>query len=178
MLSLNIIGIFQTVKLSEKVKSIIATIAPTLGTALGGPLGGMAGVILSNTLGGKDIEEAILSGNPEVMLKIKEAETNFQLKLKELGIEEERIAAGDRSSARDLAKVNSRPPEIISYLIMGIYVSILTYLLITRLYPEAVTFMLGALFREMPTIMQFWFGSSAGSKEKSNALAGFLGGPK
>jgi hypothetical protein len=50
------------------------------------------------------------------------------------------------------------------------------YLLYSRLYPEAVTFMLGALFREIPTIMQFWFGSSSGSKEKSGALENFLKG--
>lgn len=74
-------------------KKLVGSVAPVLGTALGGPFGGMAGKFLADKLGVEeaDLPEAVESANPEVMLQIKNSEQDFEIKLKELGIEREEL---------------------------------------------------------------------------------------
>jgi len=164
-------------KLSDKVKGVIAAIAPTLGTALGGPLGGLAGNILASQLGGDEAsaEKAILTQDPETLLKIKQAESDFKVKLRELDISEEDIHAKDRQSARDLAKVDMGPQKLLSLVFIGGYFIIVALLLVSDItinpgMKETFILLIGVVTGNVPAIMQFWFGSSTGSKEKTAGL--------
>ena len=164
-------------KLSDKAKDVIKVIAPTLGTALGGPLGGLAGQILGGLVGGgsnKDLEDALLTQAPETMLALRKAEQEFQTKLAELGVEEDRIAMADRVSARELAKVNMKPQMVISASFLGGYFLILI-LRMSGAFEEqddkVVDNLLTALTYGVPLILAFWFGSTAGSAVKSGLLA-------
>jgi hypothetical protein len=161
-------------KLSEKAKNVIKVVAPTLGAALGGPLGGLAGQVLSGVLGG-DVEKALIEQKPEVMLALKKAEQDFIVKLEELGVERERIAMADRSSARELAKTDLRPQMLISVVFLGGYFMVLIlrmsgWLEIDRDDQENINTLFGVLTVGVPIILAFWFGSTAGSVQKSRLL--------
>lgn len=162
--------------MSVNWKKTLATVAPTIATALGGPLAGVAVKLASDALGveanEKAIQESIKTSDPNVFLKLKQAENNFLIRLEELGIEKERIAAGDRHSARSLFSVDKRPQIILSAVFIVGYFVVLFALFTGELtladgYKEVLVLLLGILTREVPTIMQFWFGSSVGSKDKT-----------
>lgn len=168
-------------KLSDKAKEIIKVIAPGIGTALGGPLGGLAGNILTEVLLGKDgdkskLEEVILNQTPENILKLKAAEQEWQLKMRQLDIDEEKLHASDRASARDLAKIDMTPHKWLSALFIGGYFTIIWGIMSGVLEidtdgKEYMVMLLGVLTAAIPTILQFWFGSSSGSARKTNMIA-------
>ena len=87
-------------------KDVIGAVAPTIATALGGPLAGAAVKTLSNVLLGHengseaDLSSAIGTASPDVLAQIKKAEADFQIRMRELEIDVDRIAAADRDSAR------------------------------------------------------------------------------
>ena len=167
------------IRLSEKAKKVVAVVAPSLGAALGGPLGGLAGQILGGLVsGGKvaDLEEAILTQKPETLLALKKLEQDYLLKLEELGVEQYKAEASDRSSARDLAKVNMRPQMMLSLLFIGGYFIILSAFFVGRIeispeLKEPFLILLGVITANVPSIMQFWFGTSSGSQRKTDILA-------
>ena len=167
------------IKLNQKVKDVISVVAPVLGGALGGPLGGLAGHVLSNVLGGGDqeaLEDAILNQNPETLLLVKKAEIEFKQKLREMEVREEEIYAADSADARDLAKTNMRPHMILSTVfITGYFVTLGMFFLGEVTVPDrlkdAFLLLLGVITATVPTIMAFWFGSTAGSARKTDMLA-------
>ena len=166
---------------SDKVKQIIATVAPTLGTALGGPFGALAGTALATALGGSDkaAEPAILSGNPEVLAKRKQAEFDFQAKLKELDIQEEQLHFTDIDSARKREMtVRDYVPGILALAVTVGFFGVLSYMLRFGKPVEggdALLVMLGALGGAWGSVIAYYFGSSAGSAQKNDALAKLAG---
>jgi len=165
-------------KLSDKAKDVIKVVAPTLGTALAGPLGGMAGQILSGLVGGDSakLEDALLTQAPETMLALKKLEQEFVLKLEELGVERERISMADRSSAREMAKVNMKPQMALSGVFTIGYFLIFWWLLADNIelnirQSTMVNVLMGVLTAGVVKILDFWFGSTAGSAMKSQLLA-------
>lgn len=165
-------------KLSQKTKDVIGVVAPTLGAALGGPLGGLAGQILGGLVtGGKpsDLEEVILAQKPETLLALKQAENEFKLKLREMDIDEEKIFADDRASARELAKVDMGPHKLLSLVFIGGYFAIMAAFFVGKLeidpsLKEPFLILIGVITANVPSIMQFWFGTSSGSQRKTDLL--------
>jgi len=165
-------------KLSNKAKEIIKVVAPTLGAGLGGPLGGLAGKIIADVVtGGKpsDLDEAILTQSPETLLALKRAELEFQTRLEELGIEREKIEVQDRTSAREMAKVNMKPQMVLSTVFIGGYFGIFLSMLVGTIElgqdeMVMVNVLMGVLTAGIPAILAFWFGSTAGSAVKSQLL--------
>lgn len=159
-------------------KDIVASVAPVLGTALGGPFGGMAAKFLSKSLTGDEnagedvLEEMVQGANPDLMFKIKQLDADFKLEMKRLGLKEEQLIVEDRQDARKLFSVDKRPQIILSgVFIIGYF--ILVYTLVTGKFivpTEQVALMstlIGVLTAGVANIMQFWFGSSSGSKDKT-----------
>jgi hypothetical protein len=167
------------IKLSERAKKVVSVVAPSLGAALGGPLGGLAGQILGSLVsGGKvaDLEEAILTQKPETLLALKKLEQDYILKLEELGVDQAKVEASDRSSARELAKVNMRPQMALSLLFIGGYFLIMSAFFVGKIeispeLKEPFLILLGVITANVPSIMQFWFGTSSGSQRKTDILA-------
>lgn len=165
-------------------KGLVKSVAPVLGTALGGPFGGMAskwlaGELLGDENAGQDVlEEAIQTANPETFAKVKSLEMDFKkemarigLQEKQLRVDEEKIHASDRRSARGLFKVNIWPQIVISAIYIVGYFYVLHSILsgdisIPAEMQRQVDVLLGGLTLAIPMILQFWFGSSTGSKEK------------
>lgn len=160
-------------KLSDALKKLVghvAPIAPFVATALGGPGAGAAVSFLSKKLlgrdGGTEAElEAAISANPEILLKLKEADAEF-----------ERIHQKDRDSARQMriATGDWIPGALAIFITLGFF-GVLGYILSEGMPAqggEALLVMLGALGASWGAVVNFYFGSSSGSKAKTDALAG------
>jgi len=152
-------------------KKIVAGIAPTLATALGGPFAGMAVKAIGNKLIGKEnaqeaeVEAALLSATPDQLLKIKELDSEFALEMKRLDVDLEALAVSDRSSARELFRVNIWPQITLSVLFIGGYFTILWALfggtiMLDPSIRDMSNILLGVLTAGIPMILRFWFGGS------------------
>jgi len=165
-------------------KAVIASIAPTLGTALGGPFGALAGTMLAKALNPagpsgaelsqKEVEAQLLSQSPEALAKIKQAELDFQAKIAELGIDEESLRYGDLDSARKREEaLHDSTPKILAYLITAGFFSTLIVLMCEGKPTQGgdvLLVLLGALGAGWTGIISYYFGSSAGSAQKSATL--------
>lgn len=158
-------------------------IAPTAATLLGGPLAGMAVDAIGKALGMSDatkdqVKGILTSGtiNAEQMAAIKQAEADLALKVKQLDIDMEKIHAGDRASARDMAAKTGDvwTPRIIALLVFIVW-GIIQYHVLTRVVPtearELVIRMLGTLDAVLMAVVYYYFGSSSGSAAKTQALS-------
>jgi hypothetical protein len=165
--------------LSDKAKQIIATIAPTLGTALGGPLGGLAGAVLSKALGNNDdkaIDAAIAKGDPETLLKLKQAENDLLVRMKELDISEEKLTFDDvaNARAREIA-VKDNTPRNLAYLIVTITGVLEGYALLHGLPRDIDQVIVGRVLGTLDTatmlVLGYYFGTTFSSKKKDDTIA-------
>jgi len=159
-------------------KDVIKNIAPVIATGFGGPIAGTATKFLAERfLGDPDATEAelskaILGATPEQLAQLKIIDNDFAVKMAELKIDVYALEVKDRDSARGLAKVNMRPQIILSMIFIGGYFALVFMLFsgevkITEDIRDMSNILLGVLTASIPAIMQFWFGSSSGSKDKS-----------
>ncbi len=165
----------------ESLLSLVRTVAPSIATAVGGPLAGMATRAISEALLGKpdgteaELAEAAAKATPEQLLALKQAEQDFAVRMRELDIDLERISNADRDSARNReVATKDWTPRILAALITVGYFGALFYMLRNGLPPqggsEAMLVMLGTLGTAWGGVVAYYFGSSAGSKEKTDAL--------
>ena len=164
-------------------KSVVKTVAPGLATALGGPLAGVAASALSDALLGRsdgseaDISQAVAIGGADSLVKIKAAEQAFQVRMRELDIDLERIHQADRDGARkrEASSVDTWTPRLLAIGITVGFFGVLSWLL-AQGKPEAggdaLLVMLGALGGAWASVVAYYFGSSAGSREKTALLGG------
>jgi hypothetical protein len=167
--------------LLAKFGPLLGQVAPSIATALGGPLAGVAVRTLSGALFGHEegteqqVAEAIASATPEQLAAIKKTDADFKVRMKELDIDLERIAAGDRDSARQMQRETRDwlPKALAVFIVFGFF-GILLWMMVFGLPKtgvEALLMMVGSLTSAFGGVVQFYFGSSAGSKEKNNLLA-------
>ena len=160
---------------------LLGQLAPSIATALGGPLAGVAVRTLSGALLGHEegteeqISAAMASATPDQLAAIKKIDADFKVQMKSLDIDLERIAAGDRDSARKMQiSTKDSTPKILAYFITFGFFGALIYILvfgIPKSGTEVILMMLGSLSTSWTGVMQFYYGSSLGSKEKNNLLA-------
>lgn len=164
----------------DQLLNLVRTVAPTLATAVGGPLAGMATRVISEALLGKpdgteaELVEAAKVATPEQLLALKNAEQDFAVRMRELDVDLERIAQADRTSARDReTKTGDITPRFLAAAITIGFFSVLGYMIQYGLPPqggEAMLVMLGTLGTAWGAIISYYFGSSAGSREKTTAI--------
>jgi hypothetical protein len=165
----------------DKLLSLVRTVAPSIASAVGGPLAGMATKAISEALLGKpdgteaELLQAAERATPEQLLALKKAENDFAIQMRELDIDLERISNADRDSARNREiKVRDWTPKILAGLITVGYFGVLFYMLRNGLPQhggsEAMLVMLGTLGTAWGGVVAYYFGSSAGSKEKTEAM--------
>jgi hypothetical protein len=163
----------------DKLLDIVKGVAPTLATALGGPLAGAAVGMLADKLGvpEKTVEAvtAALVSNPANLEKLKEMELEFY-----------KIDAQDRNSARnreiEMAKadVHFITKNIASLLALGTLAGsmIMTALIFFVDFPDSqeniIIFALGFLSSSATQVLSYYFGSSQGSKEKTEEIKGMM----
>lgn len=148
------------------LKNVVGAVAPSLGTALGGPLGGMASKVICDVLGcdnnTKSIDKAIQQATPEQLLKLKKAEKEFDLQMKELDVDLFALETADKQDAR------SRFSKDWTARIIGIFTvgGFMGYIFLVTLQPpeqnsEAlINLVLGYLGGLASAIISFYFGAS------------------
>jgi hypothetical protein len=156
-------------------KSLVSSVAPVLGMAIGGPFGGVASKAIQTALG-VDSDEGIakeLQANPESLFKLKKADQDFDVKMKELDIDVLQIAADDRANARDLQKhTKSVTVPILSLVTVLCFFSMVGWILagMVTLDSTLLGIIIGVVGTKAEQVYNFYYGSSAGSKDKTAAL--------
>jgi hypothetical protein len=168
--------------------NFLKKLAPFLSTglSLAGPYGAIASKILSPILGLKpdakedDYSAALAKATPEQIEAIKQAEQQFQLQMKQLDIQSvddlEKIAAADRASARDM-QIETKswiPGALAVSIVIGFFI-LLGGMMFGKLHPadnQALLLLLGSLTMGFGAVINYYFGSSAGSDRKTELLAG------
>jgi CDP-diglyceride synthetase len=154
--------------------NILRGIAPAVATAVAGPAGGLIVSALANKFGVKDAVEDVakaIAGDPEAARK-----------LAELDLEKLKAEYANTADARDMQKIALQQSDLFSkrftmYLttfwsVAAVaYVGFITFGVIpdknVRFADTILGFILGTV---VATMLNFWFGSSIGSKEKGEAL--------
>lgn len=160
-------------------KSVVGSVAPTIATALGGPLAGVAVQAIAGALGLSDASEeriaaAIAQATPEDLLKIKQAEQQFVVKMRELDVNLEQLTVEDRKSARQAyVESKDRLVPVLALVIIGAFVGTVAGVLFGTLTVDSVLAgtLIGYLSAKAEQVIAFYFGSSVGSKKKDDALA-------
>lgn len=163
--------------LGQKALQVLRTVAPTVALAVGGPFGPIASAAVSAVLGTSDDKStatALLNATPDQLLALKKAEEEFQARMKELGISEEKLAFDDVANARAREMtVRDYTPSILAYGITAGFFGTLAFMLWNgkpAVGGDALLVMLGSLGTAWAGIVAYYFGSSAGSASKTDAL--------
>ena len=183
----------------KKIGRALAGIAPIAASAVsGGLLGpvaaGVAGQV-SKALGLKDgsseedVEAAIAKADPTQIAKLREIDANLKRDLaelaykhEELGLKELQTHQRDRDSARKReAAVRDKTPRILAFLITGALMSVILILMLKGANIEdgiahVLSVLVGYLGAGVQTMLSYYFGSSAGSKVKTDQLGTVLNG--
>ena len=155
-------------------------IAPTIASALGGPLAGLAVTALAKVFGvpEHDVQGMIETGKltSDQLAQVKIAEIDLQKQAQALGLNFETLAVKDRSDARNMQVVTkSFIPGTLAFLVTIGFFTILISLMLGYAHESTpLMIMLGALGTAWTGVMAFYFGSSAGSDKKTDALTAAL----
>jgi hypothetical protein len=164
-----------------RLKRAVARSAPKIARELGGPLAGAAVEALSRAIFGKDavdedqIAEAIEGATADQIIALKRAEHEFEVALRQAAVEEQKIDAADRASARtrQTAMADWTPSILGALIIAGFFLTL--GVMVARRLPEGAetefSIMLGALATMTAAVVNYFFGSSAGSREKTKLLS-------
>lgn len=169
----------------ESILNLVRTVAPSIASAVGGPLAGMAVRTISEVLLGKpdgteaELEEAAAKATPEQLLALKKAEQEFTVRMRELDIDLERIGNSDRDSARNReVQTKDWMPRVLAFVVVGGFM--LTVFLVLMGYVEGmkdplmattVGTLIGFVSAKCEQVVAYYFGSSAGSKAKDEAMS-------
>lgn len=168
-----------------KIKNTVGKIAPVLGNAIVPGVGGVAGTLLAGVLGVSNdpevIDAALGNIKPEQVVELKKVEMQHKERLLELGTENDKAHLADIQSARsreiELTKATGKR-DLNLYILAWVVVLgffILCGLLMKITLPEGqnpVIFMLfGALATGFGQVLQYFFGSSKGSADKTALMA-------
>jgi hypothetical protein len=136
----------------------------------------IAGAVLGNEdASEEEISAALQSASPETLLALKRADQEFAVKMKELDLDEIKLANQDRDSARRREiETKDKMPALIAFAALVGFFGILSAMVFLELpsgSEQPLAVMLGALGALVGQIGNYYFGSSAGSAKKNEMLA-------
>lgn len=164
----------------QKALQVLKTVAPTLALGALGPFGPLAAGLLASALGtpagdDKAAETALLGATPDQLLALKKAENDFTIQMKQLGIAEEKLSFDDTANARAREMtVKDWTPRIIAYLVI-VLVMVAEGSMFFVGQPHGIDGVvlgriLGTLDSALMLVLGYYFGSSAGSADKTAAI--------
>jgi hypothetical protein len=167
-------------------KKTVSAVAPVLGQALTvvNPMAGLAVQAVSNALLGKpdgaedEIAKAVSNATPDQLLALKQADNQFVIDLERIGVDLEKIAQADRHSAREREKQVGgwSNPVLAGIIIVGFFWVVWHVLHDQAALSGPVAGIVGTLVgyvsAKADQVVSYHFGSSAGSKQKTDLLAG------
>lgn len=152
----------------------VANYAPLLGGALG-PIGSGVGALIASEFGTENTPDAIsdfMVGNPESKIKLKEIELTHKAELQKLAVETTRLELADKANARSAHK-QSFMPALLSVgltVLIAVIVSMLFLVDIPTGSREVMFMLLGVVIKEWGSAMQYWFGTTRSSADKTRML--------
>ena len=182
-------------------QGVVKSVSPAIATALGGPLVGTAVKVLGEVIQGKsdasqaEVQSAVEAGlPPEIMVRLKEADNSFKVQMAQAGIDLERINAqreqqylldvqdARRAHAGDLAVYRLGVSILLTFALSMCLVLWGCFEMLTGGMPikepaavAAVFGLLGSVVGYVAAnaqqVVGFFFGSSRGSENKTNAMA-------
>jgi hypothetical protein len=149
---------------------LLKSVAPALATAVAGPLGGAAVTAIASKLGVSDSVEEVakaIAGDPAAAQKLQELELEYAK------LAQENTANARAMQIAALQQTDAFSKRFVAYLsafwsIMAVsYIGFVTFVDIPeknlRFVDTILGFMLGTV---VATVLNFWLGSSAGSRAK------------
>ena len=165
-----------------RIRRAIAKTAPQIAEQLGGPLAGAAVAAIARAIFGReDVDETAIADAVEKitgdqLVALRRAENEFRIAIRQAALEEARIDAGHRASPPDRrAKMKDWTPSALGAFIIAGFFATLGVMVARKLPAGAETefsIMLGALATMTAAVVNYFFGSSAGSREKTLLLTG------
>ena len=164
----------------DTLLGILKGVAPALATAVAGPAGGAAVGWIASKLGISDdtidgVTKA-LTGNLEMVMK-----------LKELDLEYAKLDAQDRDSARKAyaqvatsehaTKLEKLVVPVLALGVVGLAFTLIGVLMFVNTptdQQQIIIFALGFITSAAGQVLSFYFGSSQGSKDKTEEIKGML----
>ena len=169
-------------RLRDRLASAVGQFAPTLAAALGGPLAGAAAAAISSAVTGEEaapsgvVLDTIVGRDPKALAALRTAEIDFRRAVLAADNDARRIAAGDRADARARQKaLRDITPALLGFGVIGGFFFVMATMLWRTLPTEAETefsIMLGALATMTAAVVNYYFGSSADSAEKTRVMGG------
>lgn len=162
------------------METFLKTFVPTVASALGGPMAttviGAIGSILGLSEPTKQtIADAFSAGQltPEQLSQIKALELQLQAEEKERGFRYAELEFKNTQGAREmLSSTRSMVPAALTFVITIGFFSVLGSLMATDgKASEPLLVMLGSLGTAWASCINFWFGSTSGSRAKTDLLA-------
>ena len=163
----------------------LAQLAPTVATALGGPLAGAAVSAIGSVLGltdakPADIAKAFKDGQltPEQITQIRELELKYQAEEKERGFRYEELAYKDRDSARQANVAGGVQGRlfVLSCLLLAVCLGLEGFVLFHGVPPHVDDLITGRVLGLVDgvalLVLNYWYGTSSGSAQKNELLAG------
>lgn len=165
-------------------KKTLATVAPMIGKAVTvvNPMAGLAIQAASSALLGRpdgseeEVAAAVASATPDQLLALKQADHQFKIDLERIGVDLEEIAKQDRDSARkrEVALGGYSNQVLAVTLIAGFFTVIWAIFNDKSLLTGEAAILVGAIFGQLSAkvdqVVSYFFGSSAGSKQKTDLM--------
>jgi hypothetical protein len=148
------------------IKGLIGAVAPTLGAALGTPIAGAAVQVLTNVLGckpdEKSIEQAMSQASAEDLAKIREAELEFDEKMKQMDVDIFALETADNQDARKhFAKDwTAKFIGLVMVLFFCSYILMITIMPPEQNSMELINLVLGYMGGLVSAVISFYFGAS------------------
>ena len=170
-------------KILDVAGPILRMVAPTIATALGGPLAGAGAKFLTDALlpgnespSDTDLISALQVADPATLAKLKEIDAAFKVEMKKLDIDIIKIDAADRDSARTREQTLGgwSNPILASIVILGFFAA--AYMVLSGgsgTDPASATLVgaiIGYISAKADQVVAYYFGSSSGSKQKTDAM--------
>jgi hypothetical protein len=180
----------QMTTLSD-IGQTVAQFAPLLGGVIAGPAGAAVGSIVAAKFGGntQDLEDLNkrISRDPEAQIKCLQIQSDHEIQLQSLIVTAEnnritaetnqlKIQTDDIANARTLQDVKTRTFLIAftSSLILICLYCVRSETNMNEAELSIISLVLGGALTEWKAIMNFFFGTSIGSKKKDDVISNFV----
>jgi hypothetical protein len=164
----------------DALLGILKGVAPVLATAVAGPAGGAAVGWIASKLGIPDdtIEGVTkaLTGNPEMTIKLKELDLEYA-KLEVQDRDSARQAYAQVATSEHATNLDKVVVPVLALGVVGLAFTLIGVLMFVNTptdQQQIIIFALGFITSAAGQVLSFYFGSSQGSKDKTEEIKGML----
>ena len=168
----------------KDISKVIGSAAPIVGGLIGGPAGAGIGTAISQILGVANTPDAVVNAlktDPDALVKLKQYEIDHKYDLQKLQLEAVKADLADVQDARNRQnqhEIATGKSDVNLYvlawtIVAGFFglIAIMMYVAIPAESNNIIYMLFGTLAAGFGSVMQYFFGSSKGSKDKTRLLA-------